>query len=386
MSLALQAVLGLSALWLLYIYFGYPVILFLVAGRRVPRRPDPSYRPMISILISAFNEEDAIGATVANKLELDYPPERYEILVISDGSTDGTDRIVESLARTHPGRVRLIRQTPRQGKTAALNRAATAARGEILVFADANSLYDSQALGNLVANFADESVGYVTGKMIYTNPDGSITGDGCTVYMRYENLLREMETRLGSIVGVDGGIDAVRRSLFQAMRADQLPDLVLPLRVAERGYRVVFEPRAVLREQALGSAEEEYRMRVRVTLRALWALHDLHHLFNPFRYPRYSWQLVSHKLLRYLAFLPQTLLLVTNALLVGEGGGFRSLFLVQAAFYLLVGAGFVMDKLGIRFPVTLIPYYVSLLNVSCGHAFLKYLRGHRQVLWQPRGG
>ena len=146
------------------------------------------------------------------------------------------------------------------------------ASGEIIVFSDANSLYAPDALRRLLANFADEEVGYVTGRMIYANPDGAPIGEGCSAYMKYENALRLIETRLGSIVGVDGGIDAVRKVLYRPMNAEQLPDFVLPLKVVEQGYRVVYEPEALLWESSLNEAADEYRMRVRVSLRAFWAL------------------------------------------------------------------------------------------------------------------
>ena len=146
------------------------------------------------------------------------------------------------LPATSANGVHLIRQEPRAGKTLALNLAVGRAKGEIIVFSDANSSYSPDALRCLVENFNDPEVGYVTGKMIYTNPDGSPVGDGCTAYMKYENFLRTLETRIGSMVGVDGGIDAVRKSLYRPMNPDQLPDFVLPLRVVEQGFRVVYEP------------------------------------------------------------------------------------------------------------------------------------------------
>src|SRR6266849_3389283 len=144
----------------------------------------------------------------------------------------------------------------------------------------------------LVRSFADPSVGYVTGNMTYTNPTESAIGEGSGTYMSYENLLRALETKLGSIVGVDGGVDAIRRQLYVPMRPDQLPDFVLPLSVVEQGKRVVYEPDALLYESALSHAEDEFRMRIRVSLRALWVLYDKRNLLNPFRFPVYSWQLV----------------------------------------------------------------------------------------------
>ncbi len=200
--------------------------------------------------------------------------------MVSDGSTDGTDRVLTRLAQQDP-RVAFFRQEPRAGKTAALNSLLERARGEIIVFADANSMYRPDTVRQLVAPFADPGVGYASGRMLYVDPQGSLVGDGCTAYMRYENALRTLESAVGSVVGVDGGVDAIRRSLYRPMRPDQLPDFVLPLAVVEQGRRVVYAPQAVLQEATLTSEGAEYRMRVRVALRALWALWDKRVLLNP---------------------------------------------------------------------------------------------------------
>jgi len=379
-------VLVASLVWLAYTYFGYPLILKLVARPRAAADREREAVPRVTVVTAAYDEVDVIGATIANKLDSDYPADRLDVMVVSDGSTDGTDDVVRGFEPTHPGRVRLIRQEPRQGKTSGLNLAVPEARGEIVVFADANSIYEPDAIRHLVAAFGDPHVGYVTGKMIYVDEDGSVTGDGCTAYMRYENALRALETRVGSVVGVDGGIDAVRRELYRPMRADQLPDFVLPLSVVEQGYRVAYEPRAVLREEALTSSGREYRMRVRVTLRALWALLDHRGLFDPFRHPVFGWQLASHKLLRYGAFVPQALAFVANAVLLPRGDAFAWLFVAQLAFYGLAGLGYVAARRGVSVPVATAPYYLTLLNAACAHATWKFLRGEKQVLWQPRVG
>src|SRR5688572_7812644 len=159
------------------------IVLGKLLGRRVASSED--YLPRVTVLTAAYNEARHIAATVRNKLEQDYPAHLLDVIVVSDESTDGTDEIVTRIAETD-GRVRLLRQVPRQGKTAALNLAMSEVRGEIIVFSDANSLYRPDTLRKLVRNFADGRVGYVTGRMLYVNPDGSLVGDGCSAFMRYE--------------------------------------------------------------------------------------------------------------------------------------------------------------------------------------------------------
>jgi cellulose synthase/poly-beta-1,6-N-acetylglucosamine synthase-like glycosyltransferase len=264
--------------------------------------------------------------------------------------------------------------------------AVTHAAGDILVFADANSIYAPDGIRRLVRGFADPAVGYVTGQMIYTNPDGSGIGEGSGAYMRYENLLRVLETRLNSVVGVDGGIDAVRRELYVPMRSDQLPDFVLPLNVVEQGKRVVYEPNAMLFEPALSSGTDEFRMRVRVSLRALWALYDKRNLLDPFRYPLFAWQLFSHKVLRYGAFVPLAGLLFLNTLLVGEHLFYLGFLVLQLSAYGLAALGHWLGRLPTVTSKLLAPYYFVILNVACAVALWKFVNRKKMVLWNPRIG
>jgi cellulose synthase/poly-beta-1,6-N-acetylglucosamine synthase-like glycosyltransferase len=369
----------------LYPYVVYPLCVALIRALRPRRVRSAAITPRVTLVISAYNEAEHIVATVRNKLEQDYPPELLDVMVASDGSTDATDNLLRALAHEEP-RLSYFRQQPRSGKTAALNALIARASGEIVVFADANSMYRPDTVRKLVAVFADPQVGYVTGRMLYVDPRGSLIGDGCTAYMRYENGLRALESAIGSIVGVDGGVDAVRRSLYQPMRADQLPDLVLPLSIVEQHRRVVFAPDAVLEEETLTSQGAEYRMRVRVALRAFWALRDKRALLNPLRYPLFSWQLLSHKLLRYMSFLPLAAAAILNWLLLSHGwlfGAFAALQCCVALLTLVAACGPLRLR---RFGPARYCYYFLLLNWTSAVAFTRFLRGEKQVLWQPRTG
>jgi cellulose synthase/poly-beta-1,6-N-acetylglucosamine synthase-like glycosyltransferase len=369
----------------LYPYAGYPLcVALLKAIRSCPVR-SVRITPRVTVVIAAYNEAAHIEATVRDKLDQDYPRGLLEVLVVSDGSTDDTDRLLEGLAR-EDSRVRFFRQEPRAGKTAALNRMLERAQGEIVVFADANSMYSPDTIRKLVAPFADPVVGYTSGRMLYVDPQRSLIGDGCTAYMRYENGLRTLESGIGSVVGVDGGIDAVRRSLYRPMQPEQLPDLVLPLAIVEQGARVVYVPEAVLEETTLTNTSAEYRMRVRVTLRAFWALWDKRALLNPLRFPLFAWQLASHKLLRYLSFLPLATAAATNWLLVPRAAVYGVLVAGQcsvAALALLARWG---PKPLRESSLARYSYYFLLLNLASAAAFTRFLRGEKQALWQPRTG
>lgn len=370
-----------STLLILYIYIGYPILL-----RYLPKKAlaftNIAPLPKVTVLIPAFNEAKVIEDTIRNKLTQNYPAELIDIIVISDESEDETDQIVKQIAAGNP-RVVLVRQTPRQGKTAGINLAMQQAQGEIIIFSDANSHYEQNAIGNLVACFSDPQVGYVTGKMIYVNSDGSLVGDGCNAYMKYENHMRALETQVDSVVGVDGGIDAIRKELYQPMNADQLPDFVLPLKVVTQGKRVIYCESALLNEESLSNSQSEFRMRVRVSLRAYWAMKDMKHLFNPFQYGVFSLQLVSHKLLRYMAFIPLLLAFISNGFITHHT--FYALtFLIQILFYGC--AAFVSLNDGTKNRWLGLANYFCLINIASAMAFAKFLKREKIVLWKPRVG
>ncbi len=383
MALLLQLVFWAAAALLMYVYIGYPLLLRVAAGLRTRPPRSADILPTVSIVIAAFNESRAIGATIENKVALDYPRDRVQIVVVSDGSTDGTDDII----RTFGDRgVQYLRQDPRSGKTAALNRALAHATGEIVVFSDANSIYDAAAVRRLVRVFADPAVGYATGSLAYQTASGSLSSEGCGAYMTYENRIRESETAIGSVVGVNGGLDAVRRSLYAPMAAHDLPDLVLPLRVVEAGFRVVYVADALFAEPALERGRDEYRMRVRVALRSLWTLYDQWRLLLPWRSGIFALQLWSHKLLRYLA---PVLILATfaasGALAVCSPwyGAIALLHLMVAGLALL---GFRAEGRRDLPGWLFVPYYFTLVNLAALHALWRFARGERHALWAPRLG
>lgn len=384
----MQLVFWASLFLLIYIYFGYPLAVKACAAIRPrPVQKSQDSEPSVSILIAAYNEANDIEATLRNKLALDYPNEKLEILVVSDESEDGTDEIVEAIAKDAPFAVRLFRQVPRQGKTAGLNMLREHATGEVLAFSDANSQWDSSALRHLASNFNDPEVGYVTGKMVYVNNDGTLVGDGCSAYMKYENWLRYQETAIGSVVGVDGGIDAMRAALYQPLRADQLPDFVQPLKVVEQGYRVVYEPEALLKEEALSDGNSEFSMRVRVSLRALWALKDMKHLMNPVGDVLFAWQMISHKLLRYGAFVPMATLALAALYLAPIKGIYAVAAVGYAGFLILAWSGHKKESDGESLSaIYSIPYYFVLLNLASLQACLAFLKGEKKVVWNPRKG
>lgn len=367
---------------ILYPYLIYPALIALAGFIRphiVRRR---AWTPTVTVLIPAYNEADCIAATIANKLEQDYPSDRLQIIVVSDGSTDDTDVIARGFA-THG--VELLRRERREGKAAALNEAMRHATGEIVVFSDANSLFARDAIRRMVENFADPDVGYVTGNLHFNARGNSATSGGNNAYMSYENLLRMMETRVGSVIGVNGGVDAIRRNLYEDIPRNLITDFVLPLHVISRNRRVVYDERARARETANDELGSEFRMRVRVALRALQGLMYMRQLLNPLNYPGTAVRLISHKLLRYLAFVFLPIAFVTNMMLVAEPA-YALLGTAQVLIYTLAVIGLKPGLSRALHRLTVVPTYFLVTNVAFTIATIKFLLGETMATWQPRAG
>jgi cellulose synthase/poly-beta-1,6-N-acetylglucosamine synthase-like glycosyltransferase len=293
----MEWVLLLSVVLLAYIYAGYPLLLRLLVwarGARPIQRADGT--PTVSLVISAYNEAVVIRGKIENSLALDYPREALHVAVISDASSDGTDDIVREYA--HRG-VTLYRQDERVGKTAGLNATLPRLSSEVVVFSDANAMYEPDALRKLVRNFADPEVGCVTGEARYL-PGGEAAADrGERVYWDYEIQVKRLETELGSMVGGDGAIYAIRRQLWQTLPENAINDFLNPLQIVVAGWRGVYEPEAVCFEESAGKVKAEYRRRIRIVSRSWRAVFQARGVLNPFRMGLFTWCLISHKMLRW---------------------------------------------------------------------------------------
>ncbi len=378
-----QWVFWCSVLLIVHPWLLYPACIALLGWLRprpVARAP---FEPQVTVLIPAWNEAGCIAATITNKLDQDYPRDRLRIVVVSDGSTDGTDDIVRGFA----GRgVELLRVEGRGGKAVALNQAMRIATGQVVVFSDANSLFARDAIRRMVENFADPRVGYVTGGLSMQSDGHSVSGAGIGAYLRYEALLRDLETRAGSVIGVNGGVDAIRRELYSDIPASLITDFVLPLRVIAAGHRVVHDGRAQAVETANQELGSEFRMRVRVALRALQGLAHMARLLNPLRHPLASFCLVSHKLLRYGAFVFMVCALAANLALAADSSFYRVLLGLHLAGYGLALLGLSRHGGGPLRKLTNVPSYLLMTYAAFAVASIKFLRGQTMATWQPRAG
>jgi cellulose synthase/poly-beta-1,6-N-acetylglucosamine synthase-like glycosyltransferase len=373
-----KALLWINLGALLYIYAGYPALLALLAVFKTRARASVDYFPTISLLIAAYNEDAGIQRKIEQTLALDYPAEKVEIVVLSDCSTDRTDEIVTNFADP---RVRLLRASQRKGKTNVQNLGAAAARGEVLVFSDATTLYHPKSLRYLAANYADPSVGAVSGRYQYFDPEGtSPTGAGMIAFWNYENLIKRMQSSIRTISGCCGCIYSVRRSAYTPLDPELISDLVQPLRAIEKGYRVVFEDRALAFEQTTKSSEEEFSMRVRVVTRGIRGILSVPGLLNPLKHGWVCFQLLSHKVFRWLVPIWLLFLLLCSAAL-REHSGYNLLFLIQIMFYAVVWLIFLLSLHRVWKPLG-IPVYFCIVNLAALCSILEVLRGRKYVFWE----
>lgn len=390
----------------LYIYFGYPVLLWLLSRLRprpVRSEPRPRRPPRVTVILPVYNEEAVLATKLDNTLGQSYPPDRLEVLVVSDGSTDRSEDIARgyaerSLASASGAPVRLL-TVPRGGKARALNAAAEAAGGDVLVLTDANALLGPGALAALVEPFADPEVGGVCGRKgfrrgLFTDAaenDGTpaaedATAEGEGLYWRWDQWQKSLESRIGSVFAADGALYAVRRELYVPI-ADpaQADDIAISTRVVLQGYRLVEAPGARVFEEPPEEGREELRRKVRVTNHSVRALL----LLGSDLWTRgfYSLELLSHKLLRHLVPFLLLPLVLANAVLAPGSPGFAGLLGSQLLFYGLAAAGFALrhDAVG-RLPVLSIPYYFSMVNLAAFLGVLSLLRGERRERWTPRKG
>jgi cellulose synthase/poly-beta-1,6-N-acetylglucosamine synthase-like glycosyltransferase len=377
MSRLSQFVFWISLAALLYVYVGYPLLLAAISLFFKKKR-SREFTPFLSILIAAYNEESGIRRKLEQTLQLDYPNDKFEIIVLSDGSTDRTDSIVESFGDS---RIRLLRLTGRNGKTNAQNAGAKIARGDVIVFSDATTLYDSQALRRLASTYAEPQVGAASGRYLYFDPQKkSPTGLGTVAFWNYENVIKFLQSKISTISGCCGCIYSVRRELYTPLEPDVISDLVQPLHVIRQGYQVVFEDKALAYEETTQSTAEEFSMRVRVVTRGMRGLLSVPELLKPWRHAWTSFQLWSHKILRWFVPVFLLTLLAANTML-WERPGYQFFLVMQIAFYAVALVSLLVPLQRVWKPAG-IPLYFCTLNAAAFLSLIEVARGKKYVVWE----
>ncbi len=365
---------------LAYVYVGYPLLVYLVSILVPKAVAYDNIEPRVTILITAFNEEEAIKEKLENTLKIKYPANKLEILVASDGSTDRTDDIVREFADRG---VKLFRQEGRVGKTATQNNAVEQATGEIMLFSDATTTYREDVFQAVLPAFADESVGCVAGRLVYVDEGSTTVGTGARSYWSYETFLKIAESKACSLIGASGCLYAVRKSAYEPMYPEACSDFLICTNIYRKGLRSVFAPDAVCFEQTNRHAGDELKMRVRVisqTFTDLWRNRDM---LNPFKSGFFAIELISHKAMRYAVPFVLLVFLIANVVLAGSSPYYSAALAIQMLFYVLALVGWVLERAGKRLSLLAIPLYFVLANLASVVGFYKFLRGETYVRWEP---
>lgn len=360
-----------------YMYAGYPALLLALGSlRRARAVPKARRPPRVSLIISAYNEEDVIREKLANSLNLDYPRDRLEIVLASDGSSDRT----VAIGREFADRGVKVFDLPRGGKNAALNHVVPQARGDIVVFTDANGKFAKDAMLRLMSHFADPKVGSVCGELIYLSADDNVVAKGYNLYWRYDQQLKRLESRLACLLGANGSIFAIRKNLYRPLDGAVSNDMVLPIQVAAQGYQVVYEPEAISREAGSKDASEELGRRSRIVGRGILGIRRVLPDVLRGRRVLLLWELLSRKLLRYCTPMLLAGLLISNAFLTT--GIYRWTLAAQGVFYGAALLSFLLRRIGVHVPGLSLPHYFVLGNIAAAIGWWKVLAGRELTKWE----
>lgn len=366
-----------------YTYIGYPVYVFVRS--RIAKNPvakDTGYKPVVSVIMSAYNERPYVERKIKNLLSSGYPKEGLEILVGSDGSTDGTDLILGGIRDDN---VKTFIYKERRGKPGVLNDLVSRAKGEILIFCDVRQLFEKDAISQLAANFADSKIGCVSGELVFEKPAAENDVAACVnAYWDYEKFVRECESMIHSMVGATGAIYAIRRELFRPLPADIiLDDVYTPLAIARRGYRAVWDGEAKAYDRPALTAAEEYRRKVRTLTGNYQIFRLFSDLLVPFRNP-VSPGLISHKLLRVLAPFFMITFLLSNIFIAKEG--YYAFFLIsQIIFYIFAMLGGMSQQEGRKRPLvkmSSVAYMFCVMNFAALAGLYRFIFGKQKIAWE----
>ena len=361
---------------ILFIYFIYPVVIFIIARLKGKEPGKDEITPAISLIIPVYNEEKVIRDKVRDVLSLDYPHDKLEILFALDGCTDRTKDI---LTECGDSRLVIIDGKKRQGKVNVLNKAIARAKGDIVVFSDANSMHKPDMLRKLVRNFSDEQAGCVCGRLRYTDTQNTFTGKAESLYWRYEHFLKRQESRLGKLLITNGSIQAIRKKLYPYPDPEVADDFSLPIITQASGYKVLYEPEAVVYESATQNLKEEFSQKVRIISQGIKGVIILRKELLKLG-PLGIFEFLFHKLLRWFAVIPLMIILLFSIILINDRV-YLYLFIAQVLFYMFALIGFYLRN-SIRLKIFYIPFYFCLVNLASMAAVYNFLRKGQTRTWE----
>ncbi len=377
-----ESVFWISLFLIFYTYLGYGIVLAgLVLLKRIfvkPVKPVPFF-PAVTLVVPAYNEAGCILDKINNSFELDYPENKLEFLFVSEGSTDGTPEILAGFSG-----IRVIGGSARRGKIEAINQAMLQVTTPIVAFSDANTMLNKDALQKLVRHYVRPEVAAVAGeKRVDTGQSADAAGAGEGIYWKYESLLKRLDSELNTVVGAAGELFSMRSALYAPVEKDTLlDDFMISMRLAGKGYKVVYEPEAYAMERPSFSVKEEMKRKIRICAGGFQSIVRLAPLLNPFRYGLLTFQYVSHRVMRWTAApLCLLTLLISNVLLYSYSTFYQAVLYGQILFYMLAGIGYLLERKKVRVKAFFIPFYFSFMNYSVFLGLARYLNKSQSELW-----
>lgn len=374
----------LSTFLLVYVYLLYPLIIWGMARAKSTKHThslaaNEHSIPSITVVVPAYNEEDVIGTKLENCLSLDYPAELLDIVVVSDGSTDDTDSIVNTFESERPEQLRLHRMTNRGGKTAGINSVMRTVETDITVFTDTNVILDVDSLNHIAASLAAPSVGGVAGQLTYVNPEASETAQSGGLYWRYEEFIKRNEGLCGSIMGADGSIFAIKSHFFRQLPNHVMDDFCTSMGVVLQGYTFAFDARIKAYEKSAEKSAEEFKRKVRIANRSFNSYRALSLVGNLSLFD--TWKFISHKWLRWISFVFLLVALISNAVIVlgPTNLGYEILLACQVVAYSLALIKHALPSL--KLPLVGSWYYFVMANAANAIGICQSLLGRKTTIW-----
>jgi len=386
--ISVKLIFWLLIISVLYVYIGYGIILFLYVklfGKRKKHGNVTEEWADITLFITAYNEKDYVEIKMQNCKELDYPESKLSIIWVTDGSDDGT----EILLKNYSG-VEIYHQPERKGKIAAMNRGMQFVKTQVVVFSDANTIINKDALKIIASKFTEPKVGCVAGeKRIFNSDLGNAASSGEGLYWKYESKLKELEADFHSTVGGAGELFAIRTELFREVEADTLlDDFIISLRIVAMGYIIAYTPDAYASETSSANINEELKRKIRISAGGIQSVLRLSYLLNPFQYGVFAWQFLSHKVLRWL-WVPFVLpvIFILNVIIVclqfnNPYNVYDIIMLLQLIFYIIAIAGWMLQNKKIRLKIFFAPFYIFIMNYAVYLGLFRYIKGSQTVNWE----
>lgn len=370
----------------IYTYVGYGILttmLVWIKKKIIPAsKLDPDFEPNVSLIIPCFNEGDFISKKIENTLSLEYPQSRLQVIYISDGSDDHSLEILKQ----HQDKYLWMHSAERKGKASAMNRAVLEASGEIIIFCDANTLLNQEAVRELVAPYADPRIGAVTGeKRILVQNSEHVSSAGEGLYWKYESWLKQLDSDLYSVVGAAGELMSYRKSLYQTLEPDTiLDDFMQSMRVTLKGYRVAYNPKAYAMETASADVSEEWKRKVRISAGGWQSMSRLKRVLVPWPKPLLTFSYLSHRAFRWSVapFSLLLLLLINPVLALYDPLIYGPILAGQMMFYASALHGYLKDKKGEKNKFSFVPYYFTMMNLAVFFGLARFLKGSQKATWE----